>query len=92
MNGCIYRTKDGECDLWNKDRNCAAFCHPNCENIHPTNADRIRSMTDEELAEFLDDVLTDGWNAWEYEDLKYPASDASWLEWLQQEVDDNALR
>ena len=53
MNGCIYRTKDNECELWEKDRNCTAFCHPNCENPHPSNADRIRAMTDEELADFL---------------------------------------
>ena len=47
-----------------------------------TNADRIRSMTDEELAEFLFQVGYDnGWGMKEYA-----------LEWLQQpaEEDDNA--
>lgn len=58
MNGCIYRTKDNECELWEKDRNCSAYCHPNCENRHPSNADRIRAMTDEELADFIGGIFT----------------------------------
>ena len=33
------------------------YIKPQCECDKPkTNADRIRSMTDEELAEFLDDI------------------------------------
>lgn len=42
---------------------------------HPTNADRIRAMTDEKLADFLDNV-------------NYPYSYEEWLEWLKQEVSD----
>ena len=55
MDGCIYRTKDGECDLWNHDRNHSPFCRPDCDHKHPSNADHIRSMTDDELAKELDE-------------------------------------
>ena len=52
----------------------------NCEQYHskykPTNADRIRAMTDEELADFLHEemmaAIVRGWK--------------SWLDWLKQEA------
>ena len=47
--------------------------------IHVTNADRIRNMTDEELAHLLHDAeehLFTG-NLWSYE---------QWREWLRKEV------
>lgn len=49
MNGCIYRTKDNECELWTDDKH-KSFCDVNCTDRHPSNADRVRAMTDEELA------------------------------------------
>ena len=45
-----------------------------------TNADRIRAMTDEELARFMSKVETNG----RVFGLK---GIASWLKWLKQEVD-----
>lgn len=47
-----------------------------------TNADRIRAMTDEELAEYLDGVCHDLWEMF----VKDPQK--MWLEWLRQEVED----
>ena len=48
-----------------------------------TNADRIRSMTDEELAEYLDGVCHDLWQMF----VKDPKK--MWLDWLKQEVKDD---
>lgn len=53
-----------------------------------TNADRIRSMSDEELAEFCfritDDVASyyggDGYEP------KYPVASKGWLDWLREEA------
>jgi hypothetical protein len=45
-----------------------------------TNADRIRSLSDEELAEFLDDVRDD-WGC-----SHYPHGTEDWLDWLKQEA------
>lgn len=44
----------------------------------PSNADRIRSMSDEELAEFLGD-----------NDSNFPIGDhrKMWLDWLRQEAE-----
>lgn len=44
----------------------------------PTNADRIRAMTDEELAEWLDQI--DGVGRFEFQ--------TQWLDWLKQEANE----
>lgn len=77
MTGCIYRTKDGECGLWEKDRNHSPFCRHDCDHKHPSNADRIRAMTDEELAEWVWSAESDG--------RAYgPRGKKAWLDWLRQ--------
>ena len=45
-----------------------------------TNADRIRAMTDEELAEYLDGVCHDLWQMF----VKDPQK--MWLDWLKEEA------
>ena len=50
-----------------------------------TNADRIRSMTDEELA----NLLSTAWNKADYEDDDY---DPAWLEWLRLPVEQEGIR
>lgn len=52
----------------------------------PTNADRIRSMNDEELAEFLCRVKAD----YQWMNPEYPseAECGAWVEWLQREVEE----
>ena len=63
------------------------------EVIGYTNADRIRAMTDEELAEWFikvqDDVADyyDGGHAFAPE---LPTMENSWLDWLKQEAEENA--
>ena len=79
MNGCVYRTKDNECDLWTDGKH-KSFCDPDCKDNHPSNADKIRFMTDEELAIFLQGNCTF---------IQTPCKESCtecWLEWLKQEV------
>lgn len=52
----------------------------------PSNADRIRSMTDEELAELL--VSTDGDFPPNCEGVPVRKLEAYWLDWLKREVND----
>ena len=53
MNGCIYRTQSDLCKLYTKD-DTISFCKgEDCPDRKQSNADRIRSMTDEELAHNL---------------------------------------
>jgi len=49
-----------------------------------TNADRIRTMTDEELAELL--VSTDGDFPPNCEDVPVRKLEAYWLDWMKQEA------
>ena len=51
-----------------------------------TNADKIRSMTDEKLAELL--VSTDGDFPPNCEDVPVRKLEAYWLDWLKQEAED----
>ena len=68
-----------ESDWWEKFRALADMVNSNSVNKQSpqTNADRIRAMTDEELAKFL------------YEEADYPKEEY-WLEWLKQEVNNNS--
>lgn len=65
-------------------------CVPYCPNATPpkTNADKIREMTDEELAELLDQTYFNGMvvgkNSRHSVDIKY------WLKWLKEEVKDGS--
>ena len=51
-----------------------------------TNADRIRSMSDEELAEFLCKVKSD----YQWLEHEFPSEEESgeWEEWLKSEVEE----
>lgn len=63
-----------------------SYCALNPEPT--TNADRIRSMTDEELAGWL---LSQGCNAHSNDEWckKHRNCQACWLEWLKQEYETN---
>ena len=62
-----------------------------CGNyIPPTNADRIRAMTDEELDKFLGEVQWDVANycggVTEKQEYPVPEQRGAWLDWLKQEA------
>lgn len=67
-NLCAIRKGDGECEK---------NCYYNTQEVK-TNADRIRAMTDEELAEWLCDIA--GWLSM-YEGKMHPI-----LDWLKEEA------
>jgi hypothetical protein len=88
VNGCIYRTKDGECDLYN------SWCDlGTCASRKPSYADRIREKSDEELAEFLG-TLPCCPPGEDVEELCFPLDSCEgtdlmvkcWLDWLRQEA------
>lgn len=57
-------------------------------NIKPmTNADRIRAMSDEELAEWLWMYCNGSAKPWEVCTEKYKSCYECWIEWLKQEGD-----
>lgn len=81
----MFMSKDYPCIHWN-NRKCKKFSDDNitswcvqgpCDSQTPTNADHIRSMSDEGLAKYLFEIGYDeGWPS---------AKDA--LKWLQQPVE-----
>ena len=80
MSECKHRCKDGVC-LKDLEYVYKGFCvEAPCTEFEPqTNADKLRSMTDEKLAEWLHDIhlishdigLSNDW----------------WLDWLKQEAE-----
>lgn len=72
---CMYCTEDGYCKKYS-DEEVVSWCIQGpCKDEKPSNADRIRAMTDEELAELLEG---------EYGNMLPNTA----LNWLKQEVDD----
>ena len=55
-----------------------------------TNADRIRAMTDEELAGWMHDILHDGYILGATKNSGLFIAKDEWLTWLKQEVTDNS--
>ena len=86
MNGCIYRTKDGECDLWT-DNDHLAFCDiDSCADKKPSNSDRIKSMSDEELAKRIVNIARQC--AAVGSKHEYLMSEIWWLDWLRKGAKD----
>ena len=83
----VYRKADAKEHLSIMDRDSGvvgAFLR-DCKKTK-TNADRIRSMSDEELAEFLCKVKSD----YQWADHEFPSEEecGEWVEWLQSEVEE----
>ena len=85
----------GECNFEYQRQPQKGF--QNLESDAMTNADRIRSMSDEELAEFLEAIISqrqqtilENLNGVGIDDVKlveFPtAAKQFWLEWLKEEV------
>ena len=91
--GVCYGTKEKEaCSCGGDESKCDFYDYVRERASLPqkqTNADRIRAMTDEELAEWFikvqDDVADyyDGGHAFAPE---LPTMENSWLDWLKQEA------
>lgn len=91
MSGCVYRTADNQCQKYSDPvRNTMSWCVDNepCEERTPSNADRIRGMTDEELADFMEDTAT--WGGCPNHGLRDCTSDCGmcWIVWLKSPVEE----
>ena len=84
MNGCIYRTRSDLCMKYTTDQSISFCVGKKCPDRKESNADRIRSMTDEELAEFMNngcDVISPSENCVK----AFYECKQCWLDWLKQE-------
>lgn len=90
---CVYyppSSCDGkpctQCDPESPFQNCYVKKEADSK---PTNADRIRSMTDEELATWLNCMQSNAYHCGEFgrTNAAYPFDNKAWLEWLKQEIE-----
>ena len=90
---CSYRTNSGYCGStggWetcpyrqlNQSNTVVGYVPP----LKKTNADRIRAMSDEELAERLFDVAYKGWYMGFFHKEENIKTVEEGIEWLKQEV------
>ena len=96
MNGCAYRTADDQCQKFSDPvRNTLSWCVGDepCEARKLSNADRIRQMTDEELAEIIACVGNCGDCFLHHNgcDIRITCK-GNVLEWLKREVDDGQAK
>ena len=90
MTNCRYITKNGRCGL----KGSYAYRHgcfgeDMCRCREPmTNADRIRAMSDEELAELIDRETDSCAPTGDCEKMSRDCKDC-WLEWLQQPAEED---
>ena len=68
---------DGEYEKWNIDPDVLEAAEAKMERV-VTNFDRIRAMSDEEMAEWLAD------NEWG----RFPKSKKGWLDWLRSQAEE----
>ena len=87
---CVYCTEDGYCEKYS-DEEVTSWCVQSpCKDEKPSNADRIRAMTDEELAEFMCHNVSNGTvncafcAAAEFCRMGHNG----WLDWLKEVADD----
>ena len=90
MSECIYE-KDGKCMKFTTNV-VTSYCYGKdypCRDREISNAMKIRSMTDEELAKWLNHMQADAYNRGMLEDwiVGYPNNYYNWLDWLREEAD-----
>ena len=89
---CVY-WNDGKCKKFSDDKVTSWCVWSPCASQTPSNADKIRAMSDEELAEFLcsfrscnaDEYICEGCKATKY----CRAGHAGTIDWLQQPAKEN---
>ena len=96
---CVYCTENGYCKKYS-DEEVTSWCVQSpCKDERPSNADKIRSMSDEELAKFCGkdmDACPPGCDSGKCIDELYAHGEGTylsdkqcmecWLDWLRQEA------
>lgn len=84
---CVYYTEDGHCKKFS-DEEAVSWCVLSpCEYEKPSNADLIRAMPDEELAEQLYLLRLDALRLEGYEGFIETKDEV--LDWLKEAVDND---
>ena len=83
---CVHWDK-GKCKKFSDDKVTSWCVEGPCSDQMPSNADKIRAMTDDELADFIDREIG---GCPQTGDCKKASDDckACWLDWLKQSVEE----
>ena len=87
MSECKYKDEHGHCGL-DYEVVFRSFCHEGpCSMEEPrTNGDRIRGMSDDELAEKISTIFDCDHKECPADSGKCPRCFESWLDWLKEEA------
>lgn len=90
MDGCVYRSQFDFCEK-NKEEDeklgIRRWCDfEGCNDKHPSNTDRIRSMTNKELAKFFESIVNQTIGSFFHLNPKEIYEESDWIWWLEQEV------
>lgn len=88
MNGCIYRTQSDLCKLYTKAGDISFCKGEDCPDRKQSNADRIRGMTDEELADYMAFVGKVNKGCPVMSINCQESCNKCWLDWLKEEEDE----
>ena len=86
---CIYFEKDGKCRKFSDDTVISYCVMGPCSEQKLSNADRIRSMSDEELAWELMVWRCEAVSRHHGVESKYPDTQQTILKWLQQSTEED---
>ena len=92
---CVYFEKDGKCRKFSDDTVISYCVMGPCSEQKLSNADRIRAMSDEELAKIFTRYSYEAHAKWYGPDQKNYWSMSvyaleAWLDWLQQPAEEDA--
>ena len=81
---CVYCTEDGYCKKYSDEQVTSWCVQSPCKDEKPSNADRIRAMTDEELAAKIEELCQ--YTFMQISVYAKPFGKEEWLDWLKQEA------
>lgn len=87
MNECLCKTCVRETCRNAGHDTCIVKCSGYCLSKPATNADRIRSMSDEELAMWINDITTNALSVLTLGSDRQTKSIFYWFDWLKQRIE-----
>ena len=90
MTMAVFPQNACSCTRKKCDTSCLTYSRYLEERKHMTNADRIRSMSDEELATWMNCMQSNAYHCGEFgrTNAAYPFDNKAWNDWLKSPVKD----
>lgn len=86
---CIYFGKNGKCRKFSDEKSLSFCVMRQCSDATPSNGDRIRDMSDEDLAWELMTWRLEAVMRYHGIESEYPDTQRTILKWLQQPAEED---